>query len=793
MSEDFERLIAASSSCDLDEDYSYVNVNPSVDVGSDDPQDLDPEFKASSLLMAMNSCDDIQATPETCLLINKTLQEVVNDLLKIIAKEIQGIEISKFHVVPPSAGPKVIGDIFALDNGLGTDNTVDFSAIPNRSQPNRLPQKAIRVPFFESRDLSKPPLNQEAALRRQRNEVNLTDFVPLNWRKADNRRLVRAVAVDCRQRRIENVKRELKRKEDEYNEWLIVGPKSKALKREKDELTYKVAQLQASSDEVFLNCAMSEEEVDQIDWMKISAVDFNGAISDRNLRLIWMNQFNKANNYGAWSKKEDEALIEAIDQFGLHAWEKVATAIGTRRTPFMCIQRYQQRLAPRQMTSEKNCVDLDNEPSPQKPWTTDEDNRLLELVRMATDEQGVIHWTFVNSRVSAHSIEDCRSRWAEISPNIQSGPFTEREDLQLLLGVQRYGAENFDLVAAKCLSHRDARDCRKRYMQLTCDLASEWTYEEDRKLFLLMEKVEDTYRKRINAKPSQTIHVPQRCYKDLLIHLPGRTWQTIRNRHRLLKSWNIVYLNLRKKVCRPQDYEDESDNDDISVDDLRPGNNRWTREEVRAVFLRTPFMLNLLEKLHSAGARSAEFIRDIFSTELPTKAEALETGRPLTIDLEIDPILRDAAEGIIVPRPLPRERWMHILRHTDIRMLLENRVRKFFEEEIEEYLQKKGVIDIAAAMSNSAVFLSKRSQALRTLLEDEDHFLLAVEQSLRHPTIAGRLEGHRLVHLLFYNFRTTARIFKIFILQKQSLCCVLIAISAFWLNLLRLIACLVVK
>ncbi|DAZ92581.1 TPA: hypothetical protein N0F65_012811 [Lagenidium giganteum] len=82
-----------------------------------------------------------------------------------------------------------------------------------------------------------------------------------------------------------------------------------------------------------------------------------------------------SNSASKWLRDEDERLRDAVNKYGGKNWKLIAEALGNGRTDVQCLHRWNKVLKPGLIKG---------------PWTTDEDNILLDLI--ARYGVGKIRW-----------------------------------------------------------------------------------------------------------------------------------------------------------------------------------------------------------------------------------------------------------------------------------------------------------------------------------------------------------------------------------------------------------------
>jgi hypothetical protein len=93
-------------------------------------------------------------------------------------------------------------------------------------------------------------------------------------------------------------------------------------------------------------------------------------------RLAWKNLWGPHVYKGQWTKEEDEKLRNLVQLNSERNWEGTASGLGTGRTAYQCLERYQRHLSPA-LTFQ--------------PWKPQEDEALLHAIEV----HGMKNWTFV--------------------------------------------------------------------------------------------------------------------------------------------------------------------------------------------------------------------------------------------------------------------------------------------------------------------------------------------------------------------------------------------------------------
>ncbi|TFK93537.1 hypothetical protein K466DRAFT_537804 [Polyporus arcularius HHB13444] len=115
-----------------------------------------------------------------------------------------------------------------------------------------------------------------------------------------------------------------------------------------------------------------------------------------------------------------------------------------------------------------------------KPWTTQEDNLLIQAVAIHGEND---NWKAVATLVPGRTNKACRKRWLHsLSPNVKKTAWTPEED-QLLLSLYATHGTKWSVIARRIPGRTDDA-CSKRYREaLDPSLKrDDWTYDEDVKL-----------------------------------------------------------------------------------------------------------------------------------------------------------------------------------------------------------------------------------------------------------------------------------------------------------------------
>ncbi|XP_057770505.1 uncharacterized protein LOC130990303 isoform X2 [Salvia miltiorrhiza] len=220
-------------------------------------------------------------------------------------------------------------------------------------------------------------------------------------------------------------------------------------------------------------------------------------------------------NHGPWTAMEDKNLLHIIQEKGLINWIDIAASLGTNRTPFQCLARYQRSL---------NASILKRE------WTNEDDNKL----RAAIETYGESNWQAVANAMEGRRGTQCSNRWLKtLHPTRErSGKWTLEEDKRLKVAVTLFGPKTWRKVA-NCVPGRTHVQCRERWVNcLDPSLnKAEWTEEEDLKL-------------------EEAIAKHGYCWSKVAACIPHRTDNLCLRRWKVLFPADVPQLQTARKITK---------------------------------------------------------------------------------------------------------------------------------------------------------------------------------------------------------------------------------------------------
>ncbi|CAL5076929.1 unnamed protein product [Urochloa decumbens] len=201
-----------------------------------------------------------------------------------------------------------------------------------------------------------------------------------------------------------------------------------------------------------------------INWDKISAM-YLPSRSGAECESRWLNCDDPLINREAWTAQEETKLLLIVQEKGLYNWINIASTLGTQRTPFQCLVRYQRSLNPHIIN---------------KAWTKEEDLRLQAAVQTFGEK-----WQLVSACLDGRTGSQCSNRWRKtLHPTrTRVGRWHLDEDKRLMVCVKLIGSGSWSRIAP-FIPGRTQTQCHERWRNIldpNIDLGK-WRPEEDSKL-----------------------------------------------------------------------------------------------------------------------------------------------------------------------------------------------------------------------------------------------------------------------------------------------------------------------
>ncbi|KAM8796617.1 snRNA-activating protein complex subunit 4 [Eudromia elegans] len=401
-----------------------------------------------------SSDDDIENSlpedPETCLQMNHVYQEVIQEKIEEVELLIAQNREQQKEIMWELGGPKTA------------------KAGDGRSLASNIFLGHFMKPYFKDKTTGiGPPSNEDAREKAAQGIKSFEQLIATKWKSREKTLLHQSIVSDRLQRllqpkllKLDYLNQKLEKVKTEIEKQIL----EKQIKEAEREIEA-INQLPESD--------LLGNRFDEHDWDKISNIHFDGHRNSEELRKFWQNWEHPSINKTEWSEEEIEKLKEIAANHNCLHWQTIAQELGTNRTAFQCLQKYQAY----------------NKDLKRKEWSKEEDRMLADLVQEMRVGCHIPYKKiayYMEGRDSAQLIY----RWTKsVDPSLKKGPWTPEEDAMLLNAVKKYGARDWYKIRTEVPGRSDAQ-CRDRYLKaLHCDVKKgKWSLEEEEQLIDLVEK-----------------------------------------------------------------------------------------------------------------------------------------------------------------------------------------------------------------------------------------------------------------------------------------------------------------
>ncbi|CAI0380694.1 unnamed protein product [Linum tenue] len=255
---------------------------------------------------------------------------------------------------------------------------------------------------------------------------------------------------------------------------------------------------------------MMKQFLPKVDWDKLAFMNVESR-SGAECQARWLNSSCPLINKSGWSKQEQKLLYSLTSSKGIQNWSEIASLLGTNRTPFQCLERFQRSLNPRVLKSQ---------------WTKEEDAQL----RAAVQKFGECNWQSVAATLRERTGTQCSNRWKKSLRLNGKGTWKTEEDKRLKLAVKFFGPKDWKKVAQFVPGRKDVQ-CRERWHN-SCSPSlnrGAWSEEEDLQLKAAFEE-------------------HGHCWSKISHHLPGRTDNECMRRWKVLFPEAVPLLEEARKL-----------------------------------------------------------------------------------------------------------------------------------------------------------------------------------------------------------------------------------------------------
>ncbi|XP_052037854.1 snRNA-activating protein complex subunit 4 isoform X6 [Apodemus sylvaticus] len=388
--------------------------------------------------------------PETCLQLNMVYQEVIREKLAEVTQLLAQNQEQQEEILFDLAGTKCP----KVKDG--------------RSLSSHMYIGHFLKPYFKDKVTGVgPPANEETREKATQGIKAFEQLLVTKWKHWEKALLRKSVVSDRLQRLLQPklLKLEyLHEKQSRASSEL----ERQALEKQIKETEKEIGDINQLPEEVLLG-----NRLDSHDWEKISNVNFEGGRSAEEIRKFWQSSEHPSINKQQWSTEEVERLKAIAATHGHLEWHLVAEELGTSRSAFQCLQKFQQY----------------NKALKRKEWTEEEDHMLTQLVQEMRVGNHIPYRRIVYFMEGRDSMQ-LIYRWTKsLDPSLKRGFWAPEEDAKLLQAVAKYGAQDWFKIREEVPGRSDAQ-CRDRYIRrLHFSLKKgRWNAKEEQQLIQLIEK-----------------------------------------------------------------------------------------------------------------------------------------------------------------------------------------------------------------------------------------------------------------------------------------------------------------
>ncbi|XP_034871346.1 snRNA-activating protein complex subunit 4 isoform X1 [Mirounga leonina] len=388
--------------------------------------------------------------PETCLQLNMVYQEVIQERL---------VEVSLLLAQNQEQQEEIMCDLA----GSKASKVKDGKSLP----PNLYIGHFMK-PYFKDRVTGVgPPANEETREKAAQGIKAFEELLVTKWKNWEKALLRRSVVSDRLQRLLQPKLLKLEYLHQKRSR-VTSEAERQVLEKQSREAEREVQDIRQLPEEALLG-----NRLDSHDWEKISNVNFEGGRSAEEIRKFWQNCEHPSINKQEWSGQEVDQLKALAAKHGHLQWQKIAKELGTNRSAFQCLQKYQQH----------------NKALKRKEWTREEDRLLTQLVQEMRVGSHIPYRRIVYYMEGRDSMQ-LIYRWTKsLDPSLKKGFWAPEEDAKLLRAVAKYGQQDWFKIREEVPGRSDAQ-CRDRYLRrLHFSLKKgRWNASEEGKLLELIEK-----------------------------------------------------------------------------------------------------------------------------------------------------------------------------------------------------------------------------------------------------------------------------------------------------------------
>ncbi|XP_051022414.1 snRNA-activating protein complex subunit 4 [Acomys russatus] len=388
--------------------------------------------------------------PETCLQLNMVYQEVIREKLAEVSQLLAQNQEQQEEIVFDLAGSKCP----KVKDG--------------KSLPSYMFIGHFMKPYFKDKVTGLgPPANEDTREKAAQGIKAFEQLLVTKWKHWEKELLRKSVVSDRLQRLLQPKLLKLEYLHEKQSR-VSSELERQALEKQVKEAEKEIEDINQLPEETLLG-----NRLDSHDWEKISNINFEGGRSAEEIQKFWQSSEHPSINKQEWNPEEVERLKAIAAKHGHLEWHLIAEELGTSRSAFQCLQKFQQY----------------NKALKRKEWTEEEDHMLTQLVQEMRVGNHIPYRRIVYFMEGRDSMQ-LIYRWTKsLDPSLKRGFWAPEEDAKLLQAVAKYGAQDWFKIREEVPGRSDAQ-CRDRYIRrLHFSLKKgRWNAKEEQQLIQLIEK-----------------------------------------------------------------------------------------------------------------------------------------------------------------------------------------------------------------------------------------------------------------------------------------------------------------